>query len=331
MAKLSILAGATSQSVNVFILNSSLTTGAGLTGLVFNTSSLTGYYTFVGANTAATAITLATLAAANSAYSSGGFKEIDATNMPGLYRLDIPNAALAGSSGRSVVIMLKGAANMAPCLLEIELTAVDNQSTAYGLVLAKTTNITGFNDIAATAVVSSGAITTSGGAVSTVSAVTGLTASNLDATVSSRMATYTQPTGFLAATFPSGTIANTTNVTAGTITTATNLTNAPTAGDFTSTMKTSLNAATPAVTVSDKTGFSLSASQTFNLTGNITGNLSGSVGSVTGLTASDVGAIKTQTDKLTFTVANQLDSNILSVNSTTVTGDGQSGTEWGPV
>lgn len=63
--------------------------------------------------------------------------------------------------------------------------------------------------------------------------------------------------------------------------TATNLTNAPTGGDFTAAMKTSLNAATPSVTVSDKTGFSLSASQTFNLTGNITGNLSGSVGSVT--------------------------------------------------
>lgn len=37
-----------------------------------------------------------------------------------------------------------------------------------------------------------------------------------------------------------------------------NLTNAPTAGDFTATMKASLNAATPAVTVSDKSGFSLS-------------------------------------------------------------------------
>ncbi len=43
------------------------------------------------------------------------------------------------------------------------------------------------------------------------------------------------------------------------IPTITNLTNAPTSGDFTSTMKTSLNAATPSVTVSDKTGFSLSA------------------------------------------------------------------------
>ena len=57
----------------------------------------------------------------------------------------------------------------------------------------------------------------------TVAAVTGLTASNLDTTVSSRMATYTQPTGFLAATFPAGTVANTTNITAATgITLATN-------------------------------------------------------------------------------------------------------------
>jgi hypothetical protein len=44
-------------------------------------------------------------------------------------------------------------------------------------VLAKTTNITGFNDIAATAIVSGGAITTSGGAVSTVTTVTTVAAS----------------------------------------------------------------------------------------------------------------------------------------------------------
>lgn len=44
---------------------------------------------------------------------------------------------------------------------------------------------------------------------------------NIDALISSRMGTYTQPTGFLAATFPGGTIANTTNITAGTITTVT--------------------------------------------------------------------------------------------------------------
>lgn len=71
---------------------------------------------------------------------------------------------------------------------------------------------------------------------------------NLDATVTSRMASYAQPTGFLAATFPTGTVANTTNITGGTITTATNLTNAPTAGDLTATMKTSVTTAATAAT-----------------------------------------------------------------------------------
>jgi hypothetical protein len=61
------------------------------------------------------------------------------------------------------------------------------------------------------------------------SAGAGLTAlgdtriANLDAAMTTRMASYTQPTGFLAATFP-GTVASTTNITAGTITTATNVT-----------------------------------------------------------------------------------------------------------
>lgn len=50
--------------------------------------------------------------------------------------------------------------------------AYNPQTTSLGLSLAKTTNITGFNDIAATAIVSSGAITTSSGAVSTVTTVT---------------------------------------------------------------------------------------------------------------------------------------------------------------
>lgn len=63
----------------------------------------------------------------------------------------------------------------------------------------------------------------------------------LDAAITSRMASYTQPTGFLSATFP-GTVASTTNITAGAITTVTNLTNAPTSGDLTTTMKASVNA-----------------------------------------------------------------------------------------
>jgi hypothetical protein len=42
-----------------------------------------------------------------------------------------------------------------------------------------------------------------------------------------------------------------------------------------------------------------------------------------------VTAIKTQTDKLAFTVTNQVDANMKSINQTTITGNGQPGTEFG--
>lgn len=43
----------------------------------------------------------------------------------------------------------------------------------------------------------------------------------------------------------------------------------------------------------------------------------------------DVNAIKVKTDQLTFTKANEVDTNTKSINGTTVAGDG-SGTPWGP-
>lgn len=43
-----------------------------------------------------------------------------------------------------------------------------------------------------------------------------------------------------------------------------------------------------------------------------------------------VDAIKVQTDKLTFTVANQLDANVQSINDAALGGDGSSGDPWGP-
>lgn len=69
----------------------------------------------------------------------------------------------------------------------------------------------------------------------------------IDAAISSRMATFTQPTGFLAATFPAS-VASPTNITAGTIANVTNLTNAPTNGDLTVAMKASVTTAATAAT-----------------------------------------------------------------------------------
>lgn len=78
-------------------------------------------------------------------------------------------------------------------------------------------------------------------------------------------------------TIPSS-IASPTNITAGIITTVTNLTNAPTSGDLTATMKTSV---TTAATAATPTVSSVSGS-VGSVSGNIGGNVVGSVGSVAG-------------------------------------------------
>ncbi len=130
MAKLSILAGTTSKLATIFVQNSSVTTGAGLTGLAFGTSGLTAYYLREGAGSTVS-ITLATMTLGT--WATGGFIVADATNMPGTYQIGIPNAAIAAGA-KSVAIYLQGATNMAPTVLEIELTAVDNQNAnTFGL------------------------------------------------------------------------------------------------------------------------------------------------------------------------------------------------------
>lgn len=135
MAKLSIVAGATSQSVNVFVRDSTSTTGGGLASIApAGGSLLSGTkldYSFTGANAARVNVSLAVLATVGAAYSSAGIVQIDNTNMIGWVRIDIPNAALATAKGRSVAFLLWGGTNMAPTPFEIELTGVDNQDAVH--------------------------------------------------------------------------------------------------------------------------------------------------------------------------------------------------------
>jgi hypothetical protein len=131
MAKLSIKPGSTSVILYVKINDLSAADNTGKTGLAYNTSSLTAYYVLPGA--AAAAITLATQTVTG-AYSSGGFVEVDATNMPGIYRFDIPNACLA--SGRSCVVTFKGAADMVQTDLEIDLSNQADVTSWSGTAIA---------------------------------------------------------------------------------------------------------------------------------------------------------------------------------------------------
>ena len=111
-----VYAGLTSQTIDIFLQDSSSSTGQGLSGLVFNSASLVASYR-KGATGSRTAITLATQTVGG-AFSSGGFVEIDATNMKGVYRLDIPNAAV--DTEGFVTLYLYGATNLLPTALRVD-------------------------------------------------------------------------------------------------------------------------------------------------------------------------------------------------------------------
>jgi hypothetical protein len=125
---LSVVKGTTSKRFQFFIGDSSVTSGAGLTGLTNISGSLVCYYIRDG-DASATNISLNS--ATVGTFTSGGFKEISSSNTPGLYEFGIPNACLA-TGADFCTIMLKGAANMRPTIINIELTSVNKQDSVRG-------------------------------------------------------------------------------------------------------------------------------------------------------------------------------------------------------
>ena len=119
--------GSTSVRRLIFVADSSSTVGAGLASLAHNTSGLVAYY-FAGDLSNEAQITLAS--ATLGSYTSGGWVAVDNTNMPGWYEVGIPDAALDG--GNEVAIQYRGAANMVPVNIYIELDTVDYQTDAFG-------------------------------------------------------------------------------------------------------------------------------------------------------------------------------------------------------
>lgn len=102
--KLSLEKGTIDQSVYIFIQDNTVSTGAGKTGIAYNTASLSCYYVREGGT--ATQITLASQTV-DGAHTDGGFVEVDATNMPGLYRLDLPDAVCA-TGADNVIVSVQG-------------------------------------------------------------------------------------------------------------------------------------------------------------------------------------------------------------------------------
>lgn len=199
---------------------------------------------------------------------TGSVGSLTATAVQNIWDDTTSSLTVVGSVGKLIVDNLNATVSSRSTLTDTQVWAAATRTLSAGtnIVLAKGTGITGFNDItvnniwsetlpgAYTATQAGFKLNAAGSSADPWSttlpgAYTAGTAGNiignrLDAAVSTRMATFTLPTNFSALTI-------------------------------------SVGGAVTAGTVSDKTGYSLAASQTFSTTGSV-GSVTGSVGSVTG-------------------------------------------------
>lgn len=280
--KLSLKAGTTSKLLTVFIQDNSVTTGAGLTGLVYNSGSLTAYYYREGA-ASAVAITLADMTVGT--WGSGGFKAVDATNLPGVYNLGIPDAALAAGA-KSVIVMLKGATNMAPLVLEIELTAIDNQDAVRA-------GLTALPNAAAEA---AGGLYTRGVGAGQI---------NQDGNGRIDANCKTWIGGAIPAVAITGVPVVDAKYILGTILAEGG------AGRLAAAFNKLFDIAVPVLTAA-------SVNQTGDSYARLGAPAGASVSADVAAVKGDTAAVKVQTDKLTFSVANQIDANVLDWNGTAV-------------
>ncbi len=107
---ITIAPGSTSQSIELYL---------GATGLTASTSGLSARYNRT--RTASVSIPLVARTIAQ-AWTSGGFAEVDATNMPGVYRLDLPDAALAAGAD-DVTIVVRGASGTNGAVMTVKLSS----------------------------------------------------------------------------------------------------------------------------------------------------------------------------------------------------------------
>lgn len=144
MADATIDRSATSNIFHVFIGNSSVTTGAGLTGLTSASSGLiisamkpgdaSATVYSVASSNVETITTIGTYAAPTSGKIR--FKEIDSTNRPGWYEFHPANALFSVSSDTTVTFTFIGATNMRAASFTVQvgspanLTRIDGSATS---------------------------------------------------------------------------------------------------------------------------------------------------------------------------------------------------------
>lgn len=144
-----VLKGSVDQSEYFSIVENTAGTAPGepKTGLT-HSDITSAYYTRTRA--AAVQITgLSTLAAATTAHTDGGFKEVDATNQPGIYRFDPPDACYASGADEVVIqLNMSGASNSIAKPIKNRLVAFNPQDAQrLGLTALPAVNAGGVGGI----------------------------------------------------------------------------------------------------------------------------------------------------------------------------------------
>lgn len=127
-------------------------TGAGLTGLAYNTSGLiistitdaegTAVVYTVAASNVEDITTIGTYSAPTA--SKCRFKAVDATNHPGLYEIHLADARFSVANATKLIVSIHGAANLLQADLVIDLTRFDHD------VATQSVNVTQFGGSAGT-------------------------------------------------------------------------------------------------------------------------------------------------------------------------------------
>ena len=263
--------GQTSVILRVKIFNSSVTTGAGLTGrtnassgLIISTiadNEVTATVYTVAASHVQTITTIGTYAAPSAG--NCRFKEVDATNHPGIYEVQLADARFAVSNAKFLLLTITGATNAAQCDAVIPLLGVNPFDSVHG----------GMTALPNTACTTNASLLTSGSGTDQLSVSSG------KVILQAMQSGVTIPT-----------VTTVTNqLTAAAI--ATGVWQDTTSGDFTTASSIGKSLYTSGVVPGAAGGLFIAGTNaattvTTALTTTFTGNLTGSVGSVTGAVGS---------------------------------------------
>ena len=130
-----VTAGKTSVSVYFYIVQDASGTSPGepKTGLLFSDIETGGSASYMRQGAARVDFSLITLASASAVYAEGGFILVDDTNMPGVYRMDVPNAAFATAVDEvSVALVVESSNNATASPLKVQIFDFDARDAVRG-------------------------------------------------------------------------------------------------------------------------------------------------------------------------------------------------------